>query len=327
MPMSRADSAQVTPLVSAAVKAVPVVNTQVVRKGQILVVLDDSDARLALAKAEADYLKARRQFAQTAATSGSLAAQVSARDADIGQAQAQLAAAQANFDKARIDLSRRQELASSGAVSGEELTIAQERLFDCPVQPRARPRRRRHRVGNPRRRTRELGRQRGADRRLDGRHQPRSRRRQGEAGPGPARSRAHGHPRADRRRRHQPPGPGRPAHLRRLAGDDHRSGEQRLRRRQLQGRPAGQGPPGPDGRAHLRPLRRGRRLPRPRRRLLRRHRLGVRADSGAERHRQLDQGGPAPARAHPARSQGTRSPPASRRPVDGSQDRRRRETS
>jgi membrane fusion protein (multidrug efflux system) len=119
-----ADSAQVTPLVSAAVRAVPVVNTQVVRKGQVLLQLDDSDARLALAKAEAEYLKARRQFAQTAANSGSLAAQVSARDADIGQARAQLSVAEANFGKARIDLQRRQELASSGAVSGEELTTA-----------------------------------------------------------------------------------------------------------------------------------------------------------------------------------------------------------
>ena len=86
--------------------------------------LDDSDARLALARAEAEYLKARRQFSQTAANSGSLAAQISARDADIGQAQAQLASAQASFDKARIDLGRRSELASSGAVSGEELTNA-----------------------------------------------------------------------------------------------------------------------------------------------------------------------------------------------------------
>ena len=119
-----AESAQVTPLVSAAVTDVSVVNTQVVRKGQILLRLDDSDARLALAKAEAEYLKARRQFSQTAANSGSLAAQISARDADIGQAQAQLASAQASFDKARIDLSRRSELASSGAVSGEELTNA-----------------------------------------------------------------------------------------------------------------------------------------------------------------------------------------------------------
>ena len=119
-----ADSAQVTALVSAAVKAVPVVNTQVVRKGQIVLQLDDSDARLALAKAEADYLKARRQFAQTAATSGSLAAQVNARAADIDQAQAQVAASRANFEKARIDLSRRQELVESGAVSGEELSTA-----------------------------------------------------------------------------------------------------------------------------------------------------------------------------------------------------------
>jgi membrane fusion protein (multidrug efflux system) len=119
-----ADSAQVTPLVSAAVTDVLVVNTQVVRKGQVLLRLDDSDARLALAKAEAEYLKARRQFAQTSATSGSLAAQVGARDADIGQARAQLASAEASFGKAKIDLARRSELAGSGAVSGEELTNA-----------------------------------------------------------------------------------------------------------------------------------------------------------------------------------------------------------
>ena len=120
----QADSAQVTPLVSAAVIDAPVVNTQVVRKGQILLRLDDSDARLALARVEADYAKARRQFSQTAANSGSLAAQVDARDADIDQARAQLAAAEASFGKARIDLGRRSELAGSGAVSGEELTNA-----------------------------------------------------------------------------------------------------------------------------------------------------------------------------------------------------------
>jgi len=119
-----ADSAQVTPLVSAAVLDVRVANTQVVRRGDILMQLDDSDAKLAVAKAEAEYFKARRQFEQTAANSGSLAAQVDARDADIGQARAQLASAEASFGKARIDLTRRQDLASSGAVSGEELTSA-----------------------------------------------------------------------------------------------------------------------------------------------------------------------------------------------------------
>src|SRR5215472_4668568 len=84
-----AESAQVTPLINAAVTAVPVVNTQVVHKGDIILRLDDSDFRLALEKAEAAFLKARRQYQQSSATSGSLAAQVGAREADIGQARAQ----------------------------------------------------------------------------------------------------------------------------------------------------------------------------------------------------------------------------------------------
>jgi membrane fusion protein (multidrug efflux system) len=117
-----ADSAQVTPLVSAAVVQVPVVNTQFVRRGDVLLRLDDSDARLAVEKAEAAYLKARRQFAQSSATSGSLAAQVGARDADIGQANAGLQAAQSAFEKAKVDLERRQHLADDGVVSREELT-------------------------------------------------------------------------------------------------------------------------------------------------------------------------------------------------------------
>jgi membrane fusion protein (multidrug efflux system) len=120
-----ADSAQVTALVSGPVRSVEVVNTQFVRRGQILFRLDDSDARLALAKAEAEYLKARKQFGQISATSGSLAAQIGARGADVGQAQAQLASASANLAKAGIDLKRRSELVESGAVSKEELSTAQ----------------------------------------------------------------------------------------------------------------------------------------------------------------------------------------------------------
>lgn len=117
-----ADSAQVTPLISAAVVDVRVVNTQYVRKGDILLRLDDSDSRLALEKAEAAYLKARRQYAQSSATSGSLAAQVGAREADIGQAHAQLTAAQSAVEKAKADLDRREHLAGDGFVSREELT-------------------------------------------------------------------------------------------------------------------------------------------------------------------------------------------------------------
>ena len=72
----------------------------------------------------AELAEARRRFRQTVATSGALAAQVTAREADIAQARAQLASAQAEFDKARIDLQRREALAVNGAVSGEELTTA-----------------------------------------------------------------------------------------------------------------------------------------------------------------------------------------------------------
>src|SRR5690349_21886253 len=117
-----AESAQVTPLISAAVVDVPVVNTEFVHKGDVLLRLDDSDARLAVEKADAAYLKARREFVQKSATSGSLAAQVGARDADIGEARAQLVAAQSAVEKARADLDRREHLAGDGFVSKEELT-------------------------------------------------------------------------------------------------------------------------------------------------------------------------------------------------------------
>lgn len=119
-----ADTASVTPMVAAQVAGVAVADTATVKKGDILVQLDDSDAKIALAQAEADLAKARRQYGQTSATSAALAAQVQARSADISRARAQLVAAEADYEKARVDLARRQRLAPNGAVSGEELTSA-----------------------------------------------------------------------------------------------------------------------------------------------------------------------------------------------------------
>jgi membrane fusion protein (multidrug efflux system) len=58
-----------------------------------------------------------------------LSAEVSARDADIERARAEQISARANFAKAQTDLSRRQKLASAGAVSGDELTSARN-AFD-----------------------------------------------------------------------------------------------------------------------------------------------------------------------------------------------------
>ena len=119
-----ADTAQVTPMVAGQAIAVLKSDTDAVKRGDVLVLLDASDAQIALATAEADLAKAQRQFNQTAATSTALSAQVQARGADMVSARAQLAAAQADYSKARIDLARRAKLAPSGAVSGEELTAA-----------------------------------------------------------------------------------------------------------------------------------------------------------------------------------------------------------
>ena len=119
-----ADTAQITPLVAGPVQSVRVANTQIVKKGDILVTLDPSDMLIAVERAQADLAQAEREFLQTRATGGALQAQVGARDSDIERAQAEMVAAQSAYDKARIDLNRRQSLAKSGAVSGDELTSA-----------------------------------------------------------------------------------------------------------------------------------------------------------------------------------------------------------
>ena len=115
-------TASVTPMVAGQVASVLVADTQAVHRGDVLVQIDDRDARIALAQAEADLTKAQRQFGQTSATGTALAAQVRARSAEIESAQAQLVSAQAAFQKAGVDLERRRKLAPSGAVSADELT-------------------------------------------------------------------------------------------------------------------------------------------------------------------------------------------------------------
>lgn len=119
-----ADVAQVTPLIGAQVKEVRVADAQTVKRGDVLVVLDDSDARLALARAEAELASAERRVRGLVATNTGLGAQVAARVADQAGAAAQATAARSALDKARIDLQRREALAASGSVSGEELTQA-----------------------------------------------------------------------------------------------------------------------------------------------------------------------------------------------------------
>ena len=117
-----ADVAQVTPLIGGPVRAVYVQDTQQVRRGSVLVRLDDTDARIAHARAEAELAATIRHVRGLYANDTGLGAQVSARAADEAGADAQLNSARADLEKARIDLQRREALAESGAVSGDELT-------------------------------------------------------------------------------------------------------------------------------------------------------------------------------------------------------------
>ena len=120
-----ADTAVVTPQVSAAVARVLVSDTQPVKAGQELVALDDSDARLAVARAQAQLGLAERKVRGFFADQQALGGQVAASSADIARANAQVASAEGDLTRARVDLDRRQALAASGAVSGDELTQAQ----------------------------------------------------------------------------------------------------------------------------------------------------------------------------------------------------------
>jgi len=119
-----AETAAVTPLTGGAVTQVNVSNTQSVHKGDVLVVIDPTDARIAVAEAEANYASAVRKVNQTIATGSALGAQIGERVADIDRMKAQVSIAEADFARARIDLTRRQALAADGGVSGEELSSA-----------------------------------------------------------------------------------------------------------------------------------------------------------------------------------------------------------
>ena len=123
-----ADSAAVTALVSGPVREVRVSGTQAVKKGDILIILDDADQRIALADAEAALRQARQRYGQADATADAARSRVAARGAEIAQAQARLRDADATVERARAELARRESIAGTGAVSGEELTAARAGL-------------------------------------------------------------------------------------------------------------------------------------------------------------------------------------------------------
>jgi membrane fusion protein (multidrug efflux system) len=119
-----ADTAQVTPLIAAPVAEVRVANTQGVKKGDVLVVLDPADARIEVAQAESALAQAEQKYRQARANVGAAQGRAEARGSEIEQARARLRDADATLNRAGIELRRREALISSGAVSGDELTQA-----------------------------------------------------------------------------------------------------------------------------------------------------------------------------------------------------------
>lgn len=89
-----AEVAVVTSQVDGRVTDVRAVDSQTVHKGDVLVVIDPTDARLALSQAQAD----------------------------LDRAKAQASGAAAELQRATVDLRRRAALAGSGAISGDEVT-------------------------------------------------------------------------------------------------------------------------------------------------------------------------------------------------------------
>jgi membrane fusion protein (multidrug efflux system) len=123
-----ASSAQITPEVSGAITTVTIHETMPVKAGDVLFTIDPSDARIAVARAQAQYQLAVSQYRGASAADTSAAAQLQARGADLARSAAVIQTAQAELERAQTDFQRRQSLAGTGAVSQDELTIAQNNV-------------------------------------------------------------------------------------------------------------------------------------------------------------------------------------------------------
>ncbi|MBB3890344.1 membrane fusion protein (multidrug efflux system) [Phenylobacterium haematophilum] len=122
-----ADTAQVTALVAGPIVQAPVGETTVVMAGQVIAVIDPADFELAVDRARAELGQAQRRVGQYFANDEALAAQTAARGADIARAEAMLASARSDYSRAEVEYGRRRNLANTGAVSGDELTQAENR--------------------------------------------------------------------------------------------------------------------------------------------------------------------------------------------------------
>ena len=95
-----------------------------VRAGDTLVVLDDSEYRVKLASAEADY-EAAHVVAGSRGLTGQSQALVQSATSQQAALESQIRAAQATYQKAQADMARLQELADKQVVSRQQLDAAQ----------------------------------------------------------------------------------------------------------------------------------------------------------------------------------------------------------
>lgn len=105
---------QITPQIAGTVVRIAAEDTQFVKAGSTLVELDPADAKIALEQADAKLAKTVRDVRGLFATTAQLKANVDMRSAELA--------------RASEDLNRRERLARSGAVSGEELQHARDAL-------------------------------------------------------------------------------------------------------------------------------------------------------------------------------------------------------
>ena len=112
---------QITPQVGGTVTAIYADETDRVQSGQPIIKFDPADTSVALAQAEATLGQTVRQVRTLYANNAALTAQIKLREADATKAQTQL-------DTAQQDFKRRQKLANTGGVSGEELAHARDQV-------------------------------------------------------------------------------------------------------------------------------------------------------------------------------------------------------
>ena len=98
--------------------------TQAVTEGQLLVQLDDSDARLQLDAAEAALASAVREVRGLYATNHGNLPLLAQRRADLARAQAELASSDATLEQAEAEYKRRLELSKQNFVSPENVQTA-----------------------------------------------------------------------------------------------------------------------------------------------------------------------------------------------------------